>query len=65
MGAALSGIKVNRVPQYPEFRFGRTPENFYGMPVDVNSTVSVGNVDYAILGDLLTPSKWACERRHV
>ena len=58
MGAALSGIKVNGVPQYPEFRFGRTPENFYGMPVDVNSTVSVGNVDYAILGDFANAFKW-------
>lgn len=39
-GAALAGIKVNGVAQYPEFRFGQNPNAFYGMGSDVNSTIS-------------------------
>lgn len=58
MGSALSKVVVNGVPQYPEFRFGRTPENFHGMTVDVNSTVSVGNVDHAIIGDFVNAFRW-------
>lgn len=48
---AMASIKANGVSQYPEFRFGRNPEDFYGMRSDVNSTVSVGNVDQAIVGN--------------
>lgn len=38
--SALGAMKVNGVSQYPEFKFGGNPENFYGLKADVNSTVS-------------------------
>lgn len=62
-GAALSKIKVNGVPQYPEFRFGRNPESFYGMAVDVNSTVSymeadAAKTDHVIVGDFAGAFRW-------
>ena len=49
--AAMAQLKASGVPQYPEFRFGATPESFYGMAVDVNSTVEFGATDYAIVGN--------------
>lgn len=49
--SAMAAIKVNGVPQYPEFRFGSNPETFYGMRSDVNSTVGTGGIDMAIVGD--------------
>lgn len=49
--AAMAGLKVNGVPQYPELRFGSVPEDFYGLRVDVNSTLpSTGDVK-AVVGD--------------
>ena len=62
-GAALAAIKVNGVPQYPEFRFGQNPNAFYGMGSDVNSTVSVqetggSTTDHAIVGDFQNAFKW-------
>ena len=61
--AALSKIKVNGVPQYPEFRFGQNPDGFYGMRSDVNTTVSVqgtgvSEVDHVIVGDFQGALKW-------
>lgn len=54
-GAALAAIKVNGVPQYPEYRFGQNPDAFYGMGSDVNSTVAVAAkdaaVDHVLVGD--------------
>lgn len=49
--AAMAGLKVNGVPQFPELRFGSVPENFYGMAVDVNSTLPSGGEVKAIAGD--------------
>lgn len=62
-GAALAAIKVNGVVQYPEFRFGQNPDNFYGMGSDVNPTVSMkaaaGTVtDHIILGDFQNAFRW-------
>ena len=62
-GAALAAIKVNGVVQYPEFRFGQNPDNFYGMKSDVNPTVSMaasgaGSVDHIILGDFQNAFRW-------
>ena len=62
-GAALSAIKANGVPQYPEFRFGQNPDAFYGMKSDVNSTVSVqesggSTTDHVIVGDFQNAFKW-------
>ena len=62
-GAALAAIKVNGVVQYPEFRFGQNPDNFYGMKSDVNPTVSMAtsgaaSVDHIILGDFQNAFRW-------
>lgn len=57
--AALASIKVNGVPQYPEFRFGQNPGSFYGMGADVNKTVSdASSKDRAIVGDFKNAFKW-------
>lgn len=62
-GAALAAIKVNGVPQYPEYRFGQNPDAFYGMGSDVNSTVSVqesggSTTDHALVGDFQGAFEW-------
>lgn len=59
MGADLAKIKVNGVRQYPEFRFGASPESLGGMACDVNNTVyrSTGK-DHAIVGDFQNAFKW-------
>ncbi len=57
--SAMAQIKVNGVTQYPEFRFGRKPESFYGMLTDVNSTVNFDDAaDMAIIGDFANAFKW-------
>lgn len=63
-GAAMAAIKVNGVPQYPEFRFGGNPDAFYGMGSDVNGTVSVtgtatgSDTDHVIVGDFQNAFRW-------
>lgn len=63
-GAALAALKVNGVPQYPEYRFGQNPDSFYGMRSDVNTTVSVtgtatgSQTDHVIVGDFQNGFKW-------
>lgn len=61
--AALAAIKVNGVPQFPEYRFGQNPDAFYGMTSDVNSTLAVqgtgvATVDHVIVGDFQNAFKW-------
>lgn len=57
--SAMAGIKVNGVPQYPEFRFGANPESFYGMRTDVNGTISFNDSDdKAIVGDFANAFRW-------
>lgn len=60
--SALSALKVNGVPQFPEYRFGQNPDAFYGMGSDVNSTVAVAAtgepVDQVIVGDFANAFKW-------
>lgn len=58
--AAMAAIKVNGVPQYPEYRFGQNPDAFYGMRSDVNSTVSFmpSETDHAIVGDFQNAFRW-------
>ena len=59
MASALGGLKVNGVAQYPEFRFGGSPETFYGKGMDVNGTVSFGeSTDMAIVGDFANAFRW-------
>lgn len=63
-GAAMAAIKVNGVPQYPEFRFGQNPSSFYGMGSDVNDTVNVtgtatgSQTDHVIVGDFQNAFRW-------
>jgi hypothetical protein len=59
MGAALAKIKENGVRQYPEFRFGASPESLGGMACDVNNTVYNATVkDHGIVGDFQNAFKW-------
>lgn len=63
-GSALAAIKVNGVPQYPEYRFGQNPDAFYGMVSDVNGTVNVtgtatgSDTDHVIVGDFQNAFRW-------
>ena len=59
MGADMAKIKVNGVRQYPEFRFGASPDSLAGMALDVNKTVYNSTVkDHAIVGDFQNAFKW-------
>ena len=58
-GADMATVKENGVRQYPEFRFGASPENLGGIAVDVNKTVYNDTVkDHAIVGDFQNAFKW-------
>lgn len=62
--AALASLKVNGVPQFPEYRFGQNPDALYGLRSDVNTTVnytgsaSGAPTDYAIIGDFARAFRW-------
>lgn len=43
---------------YPEFAFGGQPSNLGTNALSINKTVSVGNVDGAIVGDFANMFKW-------
>lgn len=61
-GQALSKVKINGVPQYPEYRFGQNPPTFYGMTSDINKTLTtVGGTadkDHVIVGDFQNMFRW-------
>lgn len=63
-GSAMAALKVNGVAQYPEFRFGQSPDAFYGMTSDVNATVGVKGAatgsqeDTVIVGDFQNAFRW-------
>ncbi len=61
-GAAMAKVKVNGLPQYPEFRFGQKPASFAGIGVDINNTVTVAatgeRTDHAVIGDFASAFKW-------
>lgn len=62
-GQYMAGVKVNGVVQYPEFRFGGTPESFAGRRADVNTTVNkklsdATFRDLAIVGDFANAFRW-------
>lgn len=57
-GSELAKIKVNGVPQYPEFRFGASPGALGGTACDVNSTVSFANKAVGYVGDFTNGFKW-------
>ena len=54
----LSKVKENGVSQYPEFKLGANPGALGGAACDVNSTVSNGGKDLAIVGDFVNAFKW-------
>lgn len=58
--SALGKMKASGSGEYlyPEFKFGASPEAFAGRAADVNTTVSVGDSDYAIVGDFVNGFKW-------
>lgn len=56
--SALSKVKEQGVSQYPEFKLGGNPGVLSGIPCDVNSTVSYGDTDSAIVGDFQNAFKW-------
>ena len=43
---------------YPEFAFGGKPKNLGAYALSINKTVSIGNVDKAIIGDFENMFKW-------
>ena len=63
-GSALAALKVNGVPQFPEYRFGQNPAAFYGMVSDVNGTVnktgsaSGSQTDHVVVGDFQNAFRW-------
>ncbi|MGX7088117.1 phage major capsid protein [Gemella morbillorum] len=61
-GQAMSKIKVKDVTQYPEFKFGQRPTNFFNMDLDINKTLTIknstGKADHAIVGDFQNRFKW-------
>lgn len=54
--AALKNSSNERL--YPELAWGGQPGTINGLAVDVNKTVSNGNVDEAIVGDFANMFKW-------
>lgn len=58
-GADMAKIAVNGVKQYPEFRFGASPDTFGNVNCDVNNTVYNATVkDHGIVGDFESAFKW-------
>lgn len=56
---AMGSIKVNGVPQYPEFRMGACPATIGLMIAALNNTVSgASSKDRAIIGDFSTMFRW-------
>lgn len=58
-GADMAKLAVNGVKQYPEFRFGASPDTFGNVNCDVNNTVYNATVkDHGIVGDFESAFKW-------
>ncbi len=51
-------VNGNGEKLYPELAWGAQPGVIKGLKVDVNSTVSHGNVDHAIVGDFSNMFRW-------
>lgn len=63
-GSAMGKVKVNGVVQYPEFRFGGSPNAFAGKNIDVNNTLEFNaNKDRAIVGDFANMFKWGFSKQ--
>jgi hypothetical protein len=59
--ADLAKLEVNGVKQYPELGWGNAPASINGVPVDINSTVSVVDGEYAYAGDFQNAFKWGMQ----
>lgn len=63
-GQDMSKIKLgaDKLPAYPEFRFGQRPDNFFNMKLDMNKTLTTvggtAKTDHAIVGDFQSKFKW-------
>lgn len=51
-------VNGNGEKLYPELAWGAAPGVIKGLRVDVNSTVSAGDVDHAIVGDFTNMFRW-------
>lgn len=57
--SALADLKnSNGEALFPELAWGSSPGAIKGLPVDVNNTVSAGNVDHGIVGDFENMFRW-------
>ena len=56
--ADLAKLEVSGVKQYPELGWGNAPASIKGVPVDINSPVSVVKGEYAYAGDFQNAFKW-------
>lgn len=50
--------KSDNTPYFPELQWGNSPEAVNGLATHVNSTVAVGNVDDAIVGNFKDMFRW-------
>lgn len=59
--AALAAMRTGdttNVRLFPELAWGANPGSINGMPADINSTVTAGTDDVAIIGDFANMFKW-------
>lgn len=56
--AALAGVKVNGVPQYPELAWGANPDRIKGVASDINTTVSEATGIHGYMGDFEGAFRW-------
>lgn len=58
-GALMAKVETgNGVQKYPELGWGASPASINGVPVDVNSTVSVVATEHGYIGDFQNAFKW-------
>lgn len=56
--ADMGTLKVNGVPQYPEFKLGGNPGTLAGITCDVNNTVNKTGTSLAYVGDFANAFRW-------
>ena len=58
-GALMAKVETgNGAQKYPELGWGSSPASINGVPVDVNSTVSVVATEHGYIGDFQNAFKW-------
>ena len=59
MASALSAMRTRDDARvFPELAWGANPGSINGLPTDINSTVSGGSDDLAIIGDFANMFQW-------